>query len=214
MDAAQRTLSLVKHLGILRPRDLDNLGIARTYLQRLLEQGKLRRVGRGLYALADADLSIQSDLAAVARRVPDAVVCLLTALRVHDLTTQLPFEVWIAIPKRARTPKVEGVPIRVVRMAPGPLAAGVVMMKIDGVQVPVFELEKTVVDCFRFRASIGLDVALEAMREYLRRPRRNLERLLQHAAVDRVAVSMRPYLEAMVVTAAPPPCSYSRYSIT
>jgi predicted transcriptional regulator of viral defense system len=141
---------------------------------------------------------MQSSLAAVARRVPGAVVCLLSALRVHDLTTQAPFETWIAIPTRARTPKLDGLPVRVVRMAKAPLAAGVAHRKIDGVQVPVFDLEKTVVDCFRFRNRIGLDVALEAMREYVRRPRRNVERLLHYAAVDRVAKAIRPYLQAML----------------
>src|SRR5262245_47137199 len=186
MDPAQRTLSLARRLGILRPKDLGAHGIARTYLQRLRDQGLLRQVGRGLYVPAEANLSAQSNLAAVARRVPGAVVCLLSALRVHDLTTQSPFEVWIAIPKRARMPKANGVPLRVVRMAPKPLAAGVVKVRVDGVQVPVFDLEKTVADCFRFRARIGLDVAIEAMRECLRRPRRNVERLLSYAAINRV----------------------------
>jgi predicted transcriptional regulator of viral defense system len=198
LDTSTRTLNLTRRLGVVRPRDLDAHGIARTYLRRLRARGKLRLIGRGLYALADAEPSDQHNLAIVARRVPDAVVCLLSALRVHDLTTQSPFEVWIAIPKTARTPKVDGVPVRIVRMAEKPLTAGVMRIRVDGVMVPVFELEKTVVDCFRFRARIGLDVALEAMREYLRRPHRDLERLLKHAAVDRVALSMRPYLEAML----------------
>jgi predicted transcriptional regulator of viral defense system len=198
MDSAQRALALARHHGVLRPRDLEVHGIARTYLQRLRDQGKLRQVGRGLYVLAGSRQSMQSSLAAVARRVPGAVVCLLSALRVHDLTTQAPFETWIAIPTRARTPKLDGLPVRVVRMAKAPLAAGVAHRKVDGVQVPVFDLEKTVVDCFRFRNRIGLDVALEAMREYVRRPRRNVERLLHYAAVDRVAKAIRPYLQAML----------------
>ena len=198
MDPSQRTLRLARRLGVLRPRDLEAHGIARTYLQRLRDKGLLRQVGRGLYVLADADLSPQSNLAAVARRVPGAVVCLLSALRLHELTTQSPFEVWIAIPRLARVPKAEGLPVRVVRMTPKPLAAGVTKVRIDGVQVSVFDIEKTVADCFRFRDRIGLDVALEAMREYLRRPRRNVERLMHYARIDRVADSMRPYLEAML----------------
>jgi predicted transcriptional regulator of viral defense system len=126
------------------------------------------------------------------------VVCLLSALRIHDLTTQSPFEVWIAIPRRARTPKLDDVPVRVVRMAPDVLAAGVVAVKIDGVAVPVFDLEKTVVDCFRFRSRIGLDVALEALREYVRQPQRRLERLLRYAQIGRVRKSIQPYLEALL----------------
>lgn len=198
MDASQRTLALAKRHGVLRPKDLEAHGIARTYLQRLCGQGRLRQVGRGLYVLADADLSAQSSLAAVSRRVPGAVVCLLSALQVHGLTTQAPFEIWIAIATRARTPKLVGLPTRVVRMAPAPLAAGVTRHKVDGVLVPVFDIEKTVVDCFRYRNRIGLDVALEAMREYLRRPRRNLDRLLHYAEIDGVKEPMRPYLEAML----------------
>ncbi|MCA3008726.1 MAG: AbiEi antitoxin N-terminal domain-containing protein [Phycisphaerales bacterium] len=198
MPAAQHTLNLARRLGILRSKDLAPHGIARTYLRRLCEQGRLRRVGRGLYATADGPRSPQDTLAVIARRVPDAVVCLLSALRIHDLTTQSPFEVWIAIPRRARTPKLDDVPVRVVRMAPDVLAAGVVAVKIDGVAVPVFDLEKTVVDCFRFRSRIGLDVALEALREYVRQPQRRLERLLRYAQIGRVRKSIQPYLEALL----------------
>jgi predicted transcriptional regulator of viral defense system len=198
MDATRKILDLVRRLGVLRPRDLARQGIARTHLQRLRDRGELQQIGRGLYTLADAEQSPQSNLAAVARRVPHAVICLLSALRLHDLTTQAPFETWIAIGTRARTPKIAGVPLRVVRMATAPLAAGVTHRNIDGVRVPVFDLEKTVVDCFRYRNKIGLDVALEAMREYLRRPRRNVDRLLHYATIDRVEAPIRPYLEAMV----------------
>ena len=141
---------------------------------------------------------MQGNLAAVARRVPGAVVCLLSALRLHEFTTQQPFEVWIAIPTRARTPRIDDLPIRVVRMAAAPLSTGVAARKIDGVRVPVFDLEKTVVDCFRFRSRIGLDVALEALREYVRRPRRDLDRLLRYATTCRVAKAIRPYLEALL----------------
>ncbi len=198
MDPSQRTLALAKRHGVLRPRDLEAHGIARTYLQRLRDQGHLRQVGRGLYVLAETDLSAQSNLAAVSRRVPGAVVCLLSALQFHELTTQAPFEIWIAIPTRSRAPKLADLPTRVVRMAPAPLGVGVTKHKVDGVLVPVFDIEKTVVDCFRYRNRIGLDVALEAIREYLRRPRRNLDRLLHYAKVDGVKATIRPYLEAML----------------
>lgn len=198
MDASERTLALAKRHGVLRPRDLQAHGIARTYLQRLRDKGRLRQVGRGLYVLADADLSPQSNLAAVSRRVPGAVVCLLSALQFHELTTQAPFEIWIAIPTRARAPKLDDLSTRSVRMAPAALAAGVGKHRIDGVSVPVFDVEKTVVDCFRYRHRIGLDVALEAIREYLRRPRRNLELLLRYAEVDGVRKTIQPYLEAML----------------
>lgn len=198
MDHASRTLTLARRLGVLRPRDLEQHGIARTYLARLRDQGLLRQIGRGLYVPTDADQSAESNLAAVGKRFPTGVVCLLSALRVHGLTTQAPFEAWIALPRQARVPKATGLPIRVVRMVAKSLTTGVDTKTIDGVQVAVFDLEKTVVDCFRFRSRIGLDVALEAMREYLRRPRRNLEKLLRYAGVVRVEKSIRPYLEAML----------------
>jgi len=184
-------------MGVLRPKDLLAHGLARTHLQRLLERELLRKVGRGLYVLAEHEPSMHSGLAAVARHAPIAVVCLLSALRVHELTTQAPFEIWVAIPTGHRKPKIEGVALRVVRMATEPLRVGVECHTIDGVSVPIFDLEKTVVDCFRLRNRIGLDVALEAMREYLRRPGRSIDKLLHYAHTDRVSTTIRPYLEAM-----------------
>lgn len=196
MRAEERILKLASRLGVLRPRDLDEHGLARTFLQRLVESGAMRRVGRGLYVLADREPSLHGSLAVVAKQAPAAVVCLLSALRFHELTTQAPFEVWIAIPTGHRVPAASGVPLRVVRMARRPLEAGVTVHAIDGVKVPIFDAEKTVVDCFRYRNKIGLDVALEAIREYLRRRNRNVDRLLEYAAIDRVSTTIRPYLEA------------------
>ena len=195
MAAEERILRLAKKLGILRPRDLREHGLARTFLQRLVERGALRRVGRGLYVLANHEPSLHGSLAAVARQTPAAVICLLSALRLHGLTTQSPFEVWIAIPTRHRTPTANGIPMRVVRMAEQPLHAGVEKHRIDGVSVPVFDLAKTVVDCFRYRNKIGLDVALEAIREYMRLPSRDVDKLLHYAKIDRVSTTIRPYLE-------------------
>lgn len=198
MDHAKRAMALARRLGVLRPKDLEAHGIARTYLTRLCAQGQLQQIGRGLYVPADAEQSADSNLAAVGKRIPAAVVCLLSALRVHGLTTQAPFEAWIALPRHARVPKSAGLPIRVVRMVPKSLEAGVEKKTVDGVQVSVFDVEKTVADCFRFRSRIGLDVALEAIREYLRRPRRNLEKLLRYAGLVRVQKAIGPYLEAML----------------
>lgn len=197
MSDLERALELARSLGVLRPKDLQAHNIARTNLQRLVDRGRLRKAGRGLYVPADHEPSLHGSLALVARQSPAAVACLLTALRVHELTSQAPFEVWIAIGLKQRAPKVDGVPIRVVRMSEAPLTTGVEHHAIDGVKVPVFDIEKTVVDCFRFRNRIGLDVALEAIRDYLRRPGRNVDRLLHYAKVDRVTTSIRPYLEAI-----------------
>lgn len=197
MSDLERALQLARKFGALRPLDLREHGIARTNLQRLVERGLLRKAGRGLYVPSDREPSLHGGLALVARQAPAAVVCLLSALRVHELTTQSPFEVWIAVAKGRRTPKVDGTPVRVVRMSGQTLTSGVEIHTIDGVQVPVFDLEKTVVDCFRFRNRIGLDVALEAIRDYLHRPGRKVDRLLHYAKIDRVTTSIRPYLEAI-----------------
>lgn len=198
MSAEGRALELARKMGVLRSRDLQSHGIARTHLQRLLAKDKLRKVGRGLYVLATHEPTMHSSLAAVARKTKAAVVCLVSALRVHELTTQAPFEVWIAVPTGHRQPKIEGVPLRVVRMASAPHTAGVEQHNIEGVSVSVFDVEKTVADCFRFRNRIGLDVALEAMRDYLRRPGRSVDRLLHYARINRISTTIRPYLEAML----------------
>jgi predicted transcriptional regulator of viral defense system len=197
MTDSERALELARKLGVLRPMDLQAQGIARTHLQRLVERGELHKVGRGLYVPADQEPSLHGSLAAVARHAPAAIVCLLSALRLHELTTQNPFVVWIAIATGQRAPRIQGVPLRVVRMAGQPLTTGIERHVIDGVAVPVFDIEKTVVDCFRFRNRIGLDVALEAIRDYMRRPRRKVDRLMHYAKIDRVSNTMRPYLEAI-----------------
>jgi predicted transcriptional regulator of viral defense system len=196
MSSEERVLDLARQQGVLRPRDLLKHGLARTFLQRLVESGALRKVGHGLYVPADREPSLHGSFAAVARQTPAAVVSLLSALRFHELTTQAPYEVWIAIPTRHRTPTGGDVPLRVVRMASRPHAAGVTRHDIDGVSVPIFDAEKTVVDCFRYRNKIGIDVALEAIREYLRRPGRNVDLLLDYAKIDRVSTTIQPYLEA------------------
>ena len=198
MTDAERALQIARKNGVLRPRDLAEEGIARTQLQRLVAKGSLLRIGRGLYVASDQEPTLHSSLAAAAHRVPQGVICLLSALRFHKLTTQSPHQVWIAVPARAHPPKSDGVPFQVVKMAPGPLGAGIEKHTIDGVAVPIFDPAKTVADCFRFRNRIGMDVALEAMRDYLQRKTRDLDLLLEHAKVNRVRNSIQPYLESML----------------
>jgi predicted transcriptional regulator of viral defense system len=189
---------LARRLGVLRPRDLDPLGIPREYLSRLVEGGVLLRTGRGLYSLADADTTENHDLARVGKRTPHGVICLLSALRFHDLTTQLPFEVWIAIGVKARAPKVTSPQLRVVRFSGQALAAGVEEHRIEGVPVRIYGVAKTVADCFKFRRKIGLEVALEALRDCWKQRRATMDDLWRYAKVCRVANVMRPYLESLV----------------
>jgi predicted transcriptional regulator of viral defense system len=167
------------------------------YLTRLVHRGLLERVGRGLYTLPDAEATEQRTLAEAAARVPHGVVCLLSALRFHELTTQSPPQVWMAIPHKAWAPRADRPPLRVVRMSGAALEAGIQTHRIEGVPVRVFSPAKTVADCFKFRNKVGLDVALEALRDYRRAHPAGTDELWRFARIDRVARVIRPYLEAL-----------------
>ena len=193
----QQVLHLARARRLLRARDVTRQGLPTIALTRLVQAGKLERVARGLYGLPGAEISEHRSLAEVSARVPKGVVCLLSALRVHEIGTQAPFEVWIAIPQHMVTPRLDQPAIRVVRMADVALAEGVERLRIDGVEVPIFNAARTVVDCFRFRNKIGLDVALEALRDGWSQRKFTLDDLWRHATRGRVANVMRPYIEAI-----------------
>ena len=193
----QQVLSLVRAHKLLRARDVSQHGLPTIALTRLVQAGKLERVARGLYGLPGTKTSEHRSLAEVAARVPKGVVCLVSALRVHEIGTQAPFEVWIAIPQHMVTPRLDQPAIRVVRMSDAALADGVEHHEIDGIDVPVFDAGRTVVDCFRFRNKIGMDVALEALREGWSQRKFTLDDLWRHATRGRVANVMRPYIEAI-----------------
>jgi len=196
MDRTQQILEIVAEAGVLRPRDLDAHGIPRIYLSRLCERGLLDRVGRGLYVVPDADVSEHHTLAEAGKRVPHGVVCLLSALRFHGLTTQSPSEVWLAIANKAWRPQVDYPPLRFVRFSERTLEAGVEEHSIEGVLVRIYNPAKTVADCFKYRNKIGLDVALEALRDCRRQRRCTNDELWHYAKICRVANVMRPYMEA------------------
>lgn len=193
----QKVLELAAERGLIRPRDLTECGLPTVALTRLVRQGRLQRVGRGLYALPDRPVSEHNALAEVARKHPQAIVCLLSALRFHDLTTQSPFEVWLAIPNKARVPKMDYPPLRIVRFSGDVLIYGVEQYAIDGVPVRVTNEARTVADCFKFRNKIGLDVALEALQETWRAKRDSMDELWRYATLCRVANVMRPYMESL-----------------
>jgi predicted transcriptional regulator of viral defense system len=189
--------ALARQHGVLRSSDFEAYGVSRMAVQRLCERGVLRRLGRGIYSLADAEFTEHHTLAEAARRVPAAVVCLLSALRFHELTTQNPFEVWLAIDGKAFKPKVDWPPLRIVRFSGAALTFGVEERDVEGVPVHITSPAKTVADCFKYRNKIGVDVAVEALVAYRRERRGSVDELLRAAAVDRVAVILRPYLEAL-----------------
>jgi len=187
----------MRQSSVLRTREIEALGISREQLGRLHRRGVVQRVSRGLYSLPDGAASTNHTLAEVAKRVPHGVACLLSALRFHGFTTQAPSEVWLAIDVKARRPVEAQLPLRIVRFSGEALVAGVEEHEVDGVTVRVYSPAKTVADCFKFRNKIGLDVALEALREGWRERRFSMDELWRYAKVCRVANVMRPYLEAL-----------------
>jgi predicted transcriptional regulator of viral defense system len=193
----EKIIRLARESGIIRPRDLEAYGIPREYLRRLCDKGVLERQSRGIYTLRDAELTEHHSLMQACKRLPKGVVCLLSALRFHGFTTQAPFEIWVAIDRKARLPKVEGVPLHLVRFSGESLTEGVERHGIEGVEVSVYCPAKTVADCFKYRNKIGLDVALEALRECRRERRCTVDDLWRFAKICRVANVMRPYLEAL-----------------
>ena len=192
-----QVLRLARARKLLRARDVAEHGLPTIALTRLVQAGKLQRVARGLYGVPGAKTSEHRSLAEVSARVPKGVVCLLSALRVHEIGTQAPFEVWLAIPLHMVTPRLDQPAIRIVRMSDQALTDGVERRNIDGIKVPVFSAARTVVDCFRFRNKIGLDVALEALRDGWRQRKFTMDDLWRHATGGRVANVMRPYIEAI-----------------
>ncbi len=193
-----RALALVRKRGIARARDFNAVGVPRVYLKRMQDEGLLVQRGRGLYQLADAKLSPAHSLAEAARIVPHGVICLLSALQFHELTTQTPHEVWMLIGWKKWAPMRPPVSLRIIRATGKSLTAGVELHKIEQVPVPITVPGKTVADCFKYRNKIGLDVALEAQREAWREHRIGMDELDRFARICRVERVMRPYVEALV----------------
>lgn len=183
---------------MLRPRDLDAYSVPREYLRRLTAKGLLEKVGRGLYSLPNAEVGELHSIAEASKRVPRGVICLLSALRFHGLTTQNPFLVWMAIDVDARAPKPDGVPLRIVRFSGPALDSFIENHNIEGVEVKVYCAAKTVADCFKFRNKIGLDVAIEALRDCWRQRKATMDEIWAAAKVCRVTTIMRPYMESLV----------------
>lgn len=194
---AEKVLELAREKGILRSRDLDQLGIPRMTLTRLVRSGQLQRLARGLYMHPATELTEHHSLAEACKRIPHGVICLLSALRFHEMTTQAPYEVWMAIDRKARKPQIESLPLRIVRFPSLALRLGVERHEIEGVDVAVTSPARTVADCFRYRGKVGLDVAVEALRDYRRMRAGTIDELWEAAGQRRVRTVIRPYLEIM-----------------
>jgi predicted transcriptional regulator of viral defense system len=197
MTKTDEVVRIIRQMGVLRPRDLDAHGIPRQYLRLASEQGLVEKIGRGLYVASDSEATEHHSLVGAAKRVPNGVICLLSALRFHDLTTQAPHEVWIAIGEKSRLPKTDHPLLHIVRFSRASLQYGVLKEKIESVPVQVFNPAKTVADCFKYRNKIGLDVAIEALRDCYRKKKASMDDLWQAAKVCRVARVMQPYMESI-----------------
>jgi len=192
-----KILSLAQDLGIIRPRDLRSAGLSPTYLPRLVAKGRLVRLGRGQYALPDREPTEYDTLAATAKRYPGTVVCLMSALRFHELTTQSPGMIWLAVEGSKLAPTAPLARVQIVRMTGRSFHEGVTTHTLDRVPVRIFDPAKTVADCFKFRRRVGLDVAIEALRECLERRLATPAQIWAYADVCRVKTIIRPYLEAL-----------------
>lgn len=193
----RRIQAVFRKTTTARSRDLVAAGVTRSELSRMVTAGRLVRVARGLYAAPGYQSTEHAALVTVARRAPGTLFCLLTALRYHDMTTQNPSEVWIAIDNKGHPPRLDYPPVRAVRFSTAALAAGAETHHVDGTPIRVTSAAKTIADCFKFRNKIGLDVALEALREARRAKKASADELWRFARLDRVANVMRPYLEAV-----------------
>ena len=196
-SARELVLRLARRPRGVTPADLAALGIHRQILTRLVARGELQRAARGLYREPEHAITEHHGLALAAASVPDGVICLLSALQVHGIGTQLPSEVWVALDRRAWRPRLEYPPLRVVRFTGEALTAGIETRQVEGRPIKVYSVAKTIADCFKYRNKIGLDVALEALREAWRERRTTLAEIERYAAICRVQRVIRPYLEAL-----------------
>lgn len=197
LTQTQRVLELTRQRGLLRSRDLQTVNAPRVILTRMTASGQLEKVGRGLYRLPQTQMSADESLNAIAIKVPQAVFCLLTALQFHGLTTQLPRQVWLAMPRGSHAPRIDYPPIRMVQYSGQSYSQGIEVFERDQVLLRVYSVAKTVIDCFKHRSAIGLDVALEALKEARAGQRASADELWRFAKICRVANVMRPYLEAI-----------------
>ena len=194
---AQRVIELANQIGILRPNDLEKYNIPRVTLTRLTACGQLEKIGRGLYRLPDTQFSENESLTTLAIKVPQAVFCLLTALQIHEITTQLPRQVWIAMPRGSHVPKIDYPPIKMIQCSTKVYSEGIETIVCDKKILRVYSIAKTIVDCFKHRNKVGLDVAIEALKEARAKNIVSADELWHFAKICRIANIMRPYLETV-----------------
>jgi predicted transcriptional regulator of viral defense system len=193
----QKVLKIVREKGIVRPKDLAAKGIHRQYLKDLVQSGQLERIEHGTYVPADVEPTENHGLVLAARKVPHGVICLLSALQFHGLTTQLPSEIWMTIEAKAWQPKPKNVPIRFARNSGKAFTGGVQTHILEGFPVKIYSPAKTVADCFKYRNKIGLDVAIEALRDCINQKKATYAEIWEFAKICRVTNIIKPYMEAV-----------------
>lgn len=199
LSAADRAAIIIRqHGGMIRMADALRLGISRNALYSMRDGGQLEQLARGLYRLADMPPLGSPDLVTVAQKVPRGVICLLSALAFHELTTQIPHEVWIAVPRNSEPPRLTYPPIRVVRLRDTAYRIGIEEHRCDNVDIRVYSREKTIVDCFCRRNEVGIDVVVESVKAYRTQRNQNVDLIMEFAKQLRAAAGIRPYLEALV----------------
>ncbi len=186
------------HGGLLRTSEALRLGLHPRTLYAMRDAGVLEQLSRGLYRLAELPPLGAPDLVAVARKVPGGVVCLISALAFHELTTQIPHAVYVALARGTEPPRLDYPPVRMFWFTGEAFTEGVEIHTLDHVSVPVYSPAKTLADCFKYRHKLGLDVVIEALKLYRQRQQMRLDELLRYARICRVEKVMQPYLEALL----------------
>jgi len=199
MPDTEKLLTKIGEGGLFRTSDLEALGMSRSTVKRMVERGQAEQISHGLYRLVEAEITEHIGLVAVQKKVPDGIICLLSALQFHGIGTQLPRAVWIAIDRKARKPKDPGFPIRIIRFSGVNARYGIETHELLGVPVRITSIARTVIDCFRYRNKIGMDVPLEALKDVLDRRLATRDVILRTAEACRAKTVIRPYLEGMSV---------------
>lgn len=198
-SAREKALTIIRNRGgIIRTREALSLGIHRRTFYSLRDEGEIVPVTRGLYRIEEMEIPTQVHFADASKRIPKGVICLLSALSFHELTTQMPHQIWIAIDRKARKPKIDYPPIRVFHFSNASFAQGIEMHRIMEQEVKIYNSAKTVIDCFRWKNAVGIDVAIEAAKDYLKRRDSSPSKLMEYARACNVEKFVRPYIEALI----------------
>ena len=186
-----------EHNGILRTSQAKALGIDPKTIAEMREAGLVNKMSRGLYRLSEYPPLDYPDLVIVASRVPKAIICLISALAFHNLTTQVPHKVYISLPQSIRSPRIKIPELDIIWLSEESYKNGIEEHLLDGITVPIYSKAKTIADCFKFRGKVGKDIAIEALKDYVQLPGADIEELLRYARINRVEQIMQPYLEAV-----------------